>query len=143
MNCPHSSDWTQRVSRTWLQKIFYCEVYLCTGCGARSGYHHRLISTVFVNSFRFIFARHSHCVSCGSTAVSRSPRAWCLSKNPLGWIQWVVGAPVMECSPCNRQYFDWRSVRPRQITVTPPILAALRSCCSESSYSKGRFRIRT
>ena len=80
--------------------------------GAFLGIHHRYISTLVVNNFRFIFSRYSHCVSCGSGAVDRGGRLYFPSKNPLGWIQLLAAAPLRECSPCGRQFFDWRPARP-------------------------------
>jgi hypothetical protein len=110
--CPHPSSCQVRVSRHWLQRILYSEVYHCTACGGHLGIHHRYLSALFVNNFRFIFSRYSHCVSCGSSAIDRGGRAHLLSKNPLGWIQLLAAAPLRECSPCGRQYFDWRPARP-------------------------------
>jgi hypothetical protein len=108
----------ERVARTWLQRIVYSEVYVCTACGAQLGLHRPSLSAVIVNNYRFIFSRYSRCISCGSEVVERNNRVYFLSKNPLGWIQWLVGAPVMECSPCGRQYFDWRVPPPRRIHDT-------------------------
>ena len=108
----------ERVARTWLQRIIYSEVYICIACGARLGIHRPSLSSAIINTYRFICSRYSHCVSCGSGAVERNDRVYFLSKNPLGWIQWLVGAPAMECSPCGRQYFDWRPARPRQINTS-------------------------
>ena len=96
----------------WFQRIIYSEVYFCTACGRRVGMHHRYLSVLVVNNFRFIFSRYSHCVSCGSGAIDRGGRVYFLSKNPLGWIQLLAAAPLRECSPCGRQYFDWRNPRP-------------------------------
>jgi len=118
--CPHPSGCQVRVSRHWLQRLFYSEVYHCTACGARLGIHHRYLSVIFVNNFRFIFSRYSHCVSCGSGAVDRGGRAYLLSKNPLGWIQLLAAAPLRECSPCGRQYFDWRPARPLRSEMAFP-----------------------
>ena len=110
--CPHSSGCQERVSRKWFQRIVYSEVYLCTTCGASLGIHQRYISTLVVNNFRFIFSRYSHCVSCGSGAVDRGGRLYFPSKNPLAWIQLLALAPLRECSPCGRQFLDWRPARP-------------------------------
>ena len=110
--CPHSSGCQARVTRKWFQRIVYSEVYLCTACGASLGIHRRYLSTLVVNNVRFIFSRYSHCVSCGSGAVERGGRLYFPSKNPLAWIQLLVAAPLRECSPCGRQFFDWRSARP-------------------------------
>jgi len=116
-HCPHSLGWTERVARTWVQRIIYSEVYLCVACGARLRVYHRFISVAVVNHIRFIFSRYSQCISCGSTVVARNDSAYCLSKNPLGGVQWRVGAPLIECSPCGRQYFDWRPARPPYINA--------------------------
>ena len=113
--CRHPSDAMERVARTWLQRIIYAEVYICTSCNARMGLYRPSVSSTIINSYRFIFSRYSHCISCGSEAVERNNRVYFLSKNPLGWIQGLVGAPVMECSPCGRQYFDWRAPAHRSI----------------------------
>jgi hypothetical protein len=110
--CSHASDHQVRVSRKWFQRIAYSEVYFCTACGASLGIHHRYISTLIVNNFRFIFSRYSHCVSCGSGAVDRGGRLYFPSINPLAWIQVLAAAPLRECSPCGRQFFDWRPARP-------------------------------
>ena len=115
LHCHHPSPAMERVARTWLQRIIYSEVYICIACGAHLGLHRPFISAAIINNYRFIFSWYSHCLSCGSEAVERNDRVYFLSKNPLGWIQWLVGAPVMECSPCGRQYFDWRVPRPRRI----------------------------
>jgi len=47
------------------QRIVYSEVYHCTACGGRLAIHHRYLSALFVNNFRFIFSRYTQCVSCG------------------------------------------------------------------------------
>ena len=110
--CPHASGCQVRVSRKWFQRIVYSEAYLCTTCGAFLGIHHRYLSFLLVNNFRFVFSRYSHCVSCGSSAIERGGRLYFASKNPLAWIQLLAAAPLRECSPCGRQFFDWRPARP-------------------------------
>lgn len=109
--CPHPSGCQVRVSRHWLQRIFYTEVYYCTDCGVRLGIHHRYLSVLFVKNVRFIFSRYSHCVSCGSGAVDAGGSIYLLSRNPFGWIQLLAAAPLRECSPCGLQFFDWRPAR--------------------------------
>ena len=115
VRCRHPSVAMERISRTWLQKIMYSEIYICVACGARVALHRPFISATIVNNYRFIFSRYSRCLSCGSEAVGPNERVYFLSKNPLGWIQWLAGAPLMECSPCGRQYFDWRPPQPRPV----------------------------
>jgi hypothetical protein len=86
----------ERVARTRFQRVIYSEVYACTACGTCISLYHHLIAAVFVNNYRFIFSRYSHCVSCGSAAVDPGHRAYFLSKNPLGWIQLLAAEPLVE-----------------------------------------------
>jgi hypothetical protein len=142
IDCRHPSAAAERVARTWLQRFIYSEIYLCVACGARLCVHHPLISAVIVNNYRFLFSRYSHCLTCGSGAVGRNDRIYFLSRNPLAWIQWLVGAPLMECSPCGRQYFDWRAARPRNSNVTATAetsrdLLALSQAIPRNPYSPG------
>jgi len=110
--CSHPSFCLVRVSRWWFQRIVYSEVYLCSSCGSRLGMYHRFLSALVVNNVRFLFSRYSHCVSCGSSAIDDGGSIYFLSKNPLGWILLLAAAPLRECSPCGRQFFDWRPARP-------------------------------
>jgi len=78
----------------------------------RLAIHHRYLSALFLNNFRFVFSRYTQCVRCGSSAVERGGHLYFLSKNPLGWIQLLAVAPLRECLPCGRQFFNWRPARP-------------------------------
>jgi hypothetical protein len=115
MRCHHTSAAMERIARRGIEKLIYSEVYICLACGARMALYRPFLSATIVNNYRFIFSRYSRCLSCGSEAVARNNRVYFLSKNPLGWIQWLAGAPLWECSPCGRQYFDWRAPHPRPI----------------------------
>jgi hypothetical protein len=118
--CSHPWNCQVRVFRNWFQRTVYSEVYHCTACSARLGVHRRYLSVLVVNNFRFIFSRYTQCVSCGSGAVDPGSHIYFLSKNPLGWIQLLAAAPLRECSPCRRQYFDWRPARPLRSNTTFP-----------------------
>jgi hypothetical protein len=86
-------------------------MYECPKCNRRVGaYHNFLYSHV-----RFLFARHSRCIRCGSEAVQRlkkRDKVDGFSHNPLALVQAVTGAPVNRCSPCRLQFFDWRKPHP-------------------------------
>jgi hypothetical protein len=112
--CPQCPDSMACVARTPVQRILYSAAYVCPRCGYRLSLYH-----LFINNYRFIFSCYSHCISCGSGSVGRSNYADFLAKHPLGWIQRLIGAPMLECSSCGGGYFDWRS-RPRTVSVPPP-----------------------
>ena len=116
IGCPRCSGRIEPVDQTRLQSILYSEAFVCTGCGVRMELYRGLISFV-INNHRFLFSRYSHCLSCGSANVDRGRKAHSVSKNPLGWIQLLAAAPLMECYPCGRQYFDWRIPRPGRFTA--------------------------
>ena len=118
--CPQCPDSMECLARSPVQRIVYSAAYVCPGCGYRLSLYHRILGTLFINNYRFIFSRYSHCITCGSGSVGRSNYADFLAKHPLGWIQRLIGAPMLECSSCGGGYFDWRSPRrgrPRTVSV--------------------------
>ena len=117
--CPQCPDSMAYVARTPVQRIVYSAACVCPRCGYRLSLYHRFIGTLFINDYRFIFSRYSHCIRCGSGSVGRSNYADFLAKHPLGWIQRLIGAPMMECSSCGGGYFDWRSPRRGRSRTVP------------------------
>jgi hypothetical protein len=112
--CPQCPDSMECVARSPGQRMVYSVAYVCPRCGYRLSLYHRIIGTLFINNYRFIFSRYSHCITCGSGSVARSNYADSLAKHPLGWIQRLIGAPMLECSSCGGGYFDWRSPQRRR-----------------------------
>lgn len=123
LRCP---DWAELTVRTHIQRILYSSVYACPSCGSRRTLYHPFIVKVFVNSVQFILSRHTQCIACGSGSVERAGRADSITRNPLGWIQRLIGAPLLACSRCRAAYFDWRSPRrhPSAVAATFPDTAS-------------------
>jgi hypothetical protein len=109
-----------RTRRTLLQRILYTNVYACPRCEVHLGWYYRGFFRQIVY-WRFIFSRYSRCVSCGSYGIHRIDRRDpidSMSRNPLGRLQFLLGAPVKKCPACRLQYYDWRPARTTR-EVTP------------------------
>jgi|SRR5579862_5091797 len=114
--CPHCKSDMAHVKRNTLQFLLFSETNTCRGCGFGRGLYRPFLARL-VLYHRFIFSRHTSCIRCGSTRVLRSDFAEKISKNPLGWVQRIAGAPLIECCICEQGYFDWRDPRPPREVV--------------------------
>jgi hypothetical protein len=68
----------------------------------------------------FCFSRHTHCIQCGSSLVSRLPRRdriEAMSKHLLSTVFRLLGAPIVHCPACRLQYYDWRRPPPMSESV--------------------------
>ena len=105
-SCPHCHKRLVRVHRGMLHKLFYTDMYICSGCTRRVG--------LWRSTLIFLFSRHSRCIQCGSHAVHRVAkwdRVDRFTRNLLGLAQSLVGAPIFRCGGCRLQYLDWRHAR--------------------------------
>ena len=102
-----------RSHRTRLQRAFYSVVFECPRCRCGVGWHRPFLFRQLVR-MRFVFSRHSRCVRCsgyGVYEISRRDHVDTMSREPLGWFQRLLGAPIKKCPSCRLQYYDWRPVR--------------------------------
>ena len=100
-----------RTHRTSVQKMIYTDVFRCTKCGYRLAWGRPVLR----GTFRFIFARYTHCIKCGSGAVHRLTkldRVDSVSKSLASRILRLSGAPLNKCVACRLQYYDWRPPNP-------------------------------
>ena len=122
--CPHCTGWMERVRRSALERIVFAEVFICLSCGRRVPLWRPRVSAIWI-TYRFIVSRFSRCICCGSGLVFRTQYSDSLTKNPLGRIQRLFGAPLVECSACRRNYFDWRRPRPERRPAASPVPAGV------------------
>lgn len=119
--CPDCAREMKRVPRTFFQRLMYSGMYGCPECNSRLAWYHPFLHRQIV-AWRFVFSVHSHCVCCGTEDVrtlwTRDP-VDPLSKQMLGRVQWLLGAPLKRCPACRVQYYDWRPAlrRDRQLAV--------------------------
>jgi len=99
------------VHRKRLEKLVCSDAYLCLRCNPRMGCYHPFLQKSAIQ-FQFVFSTHSRCIRCGKsehvTRLAKRDYIDGFSKNPLSWLQKVMGAPINGCSPCRLQYYDWR-----------------------------------
>ena len=111
--CPDCGYPMARKPRNFFQKLLYRAWFSCPACGTRVIWYAPRREAV-VNLCRFMFSRHSICPACGGDRPKRLERRDLIdpvSKNPLARIQVLLGAPILRCSPCRLQYYDWRTLK--------------------------------
>jgi len=125
--CRNCGGRNQRSYLNIFRRFLYSKASLCPDCGLRRVRYHRPIA-ILQRHWRFMFSLHTQCLSCGSQSVLRSTYSeWASTvRNPLGWVQALVFAPVRECHHCRQQYYDWRP--PRRVA---PVIAQTRSPARE------------
>jgi hypothetical protein len=107
MDCPRCGRHLSRAHRTRLEKFVYSDMYRCLRCEYRIGQPYRLLRS----NVTFITSRHTRCIRCGTIDVHRShkrDRIDPVSNNPLSWLMRLFGAPVVRCTRCRLQYYDFR-----------------------------------
>lgn len=80
---------------------------------------------------RFLLARHTHCIQCGTAKVrrlSRRDRIDRMSRHPLSLVFRLTGAPIVYCGGCRLQYRDWRMPEPSSIRPERPGVAGGPGC---------------
>jgi len=107
--CAKCGGHTEKVPRTYLERLIFVAAYRCQKCKRRT----RSFHTRWTSTWRFLFSRHSVCVRCGTEHVDslrkRDPLLD-LSKHPLSLIQVIFFAPRKHCPYCRLQFYDARSV---------------------------------
>lgn len=107
MDCPRCGRHLSHSHRTVLEKLVYSDMYRCVRCEYRMG----LAYSFWRSNLTFAFSRRTRCIRCGTIAVHRSAkrdRIDSVSRNPLSWLMRLTGAPVVRCTRCRLQYYDWR-----------------------------------
>jgi hypothetical protein len=100
-----------RKHRTWIQRVFYTDVFQCTQCHNDVKWPRVLASPVLM----FVFSRHTRCACCGNGNVKRlkrRDRVSHFSHHAISVLCRITGAPAFLCQRCWNQYYDWRSLRP-------------------------------
>ena len=90
-----------------MQKVLYGEAFRCTKCGRRLN----RMRPGLASTLTFIFARHTHCIRCGTPDVDRlkkRDRVDSVSRHPASVLLALTGAPFNRCSICRLQFHDWR-----------------------------------
>jgi transcription elongation factor Elf1 len=104
MICPHCRQaHLQRRKRTWAERLFLAAVFRCPACGRESS-----VSRTRVLPLLSLTAR---CPKCGSAHLDRLRHPDPIDPlygNPLSRVQQWLGAPLLYCSPCRLQFFDYR-----------------------------------
>jgi hypothetical protein len=143
--CPDCGSWTHQVRKTFFRTILYSDMNVCTGCGLRL-MQYRRYAAALVRHWRFIFSVHTACPDCGSRSVLPATYSDRASKvrHPLGWIQSILFAPLLECDYCRHQYYDWRPRRKvGAVAQTRPAtllgdLTALNQALNDSVEGRGK-----
>jgi hypothetical protein len=104
MHCPVcKSNHFHRRHRLFAERLRYATIYECEKCHCLDRESHLeyfpLLSTV------------ARCPECANTDLRVQPRLDPVDRqyrNPLSWLQKFLGAPLLCCSPCRLQFYDWR-----------------------------------
>lgn len=105
-DCPHCRERFVQVRRKLWERVFYSDAFICKKCRRRV--------RALRGNLAYLFSSYARCVRCGSYGVSRlmkPDRVDGFTRNPLGLVQRLLGAPVCRCSPCRLQFYDWRRLR--------------------------------
>ena len=116
LRCPQCLAEMTRTRRSRLQKLVFSGVFFCCSCRLRLALYHPFLDRQIVRC-KFMFSLHSRCVRCATYSVhslSKPDPVDPVTRNPLGQIQVILGAPLKHCSACRLQYRDWRPVRRKE-----------------------------
>lgn len=104
MHCPVcKSNHLHRRHRSFAERLRYAAIYECEKCHCQDLEsqleHFPMLSPA------------ARCPECGNTALRVQPGldpVDRLFRNPLSLLQKFLGAPLLYCSPCRLQFYDWR-----------------------------------
>lgn len=118
-SCPRCDGPLSRERRRPFERVYLIKVEACRRCGARV----RSYRVPMANAARFLFARYTRCIQCGTEKVRRLPardRIDRMSKHPLSLLFQLTFAPIVHCGACRLQYHDWRKPEPVPAAKTAP-----------------------
>jgi hypothetical protein len=109
--CPRCGARLVRAHRRPLEKLFFSDIFQCSRClHAVHRKHPRLDRGNW-----FLTSRHTRCIRCRTYDVHRIARrdvidsmSWKLSSVLFR----LTGAPLVKCTACRLQYYDWRPIHP-------------------------------
>ena len=129
MHCPIcKSNHFHRRHRSFAERLRYAAIYECEKC-------HCLDLESHLEYFPML-SLVARCPECANTALRVQP---CLDpvdrlyRNPFSFFQKFLGAPLLFCSPCRLQFYDWR--RRQKPQLHPAVKKTSASGRSESAAS--------
>ncbi|MBK9169199.1 MAG: zinc ribbon domain-containing protein [Bryobacterales bacterium] len=102
-----------RIHRTFRDRLRFAAIYRCRDCGARQEQEH------WYSAF---FGPASRCPSCGTYRLQRLrevDRIDRVSRNPISFIQRILGGQLHRCGYCRLQFYDLRPIAPSPKVAAP------------------------
>lgn len=95
----------RRSRRTLSERLFWVAAYRCERCAHR-------VRASYLDAIKE--AKYAACPKCGwYDLIVRSKRDYIdkMNRNPLRWLQRLIGAHLYHCTHCRLQFYDARPLR--------------------------------
>ena len=100
--CPCCGEAMRRSRRTLAERVLFAQAQCCTKCATRC----RLSRWRSLRDSRYVSC--PRCAGQNLRVFSRIDRIEGMQRNPLRWIERLLGAPLYYCAACRLQFFDVR-----------------------------------
>jgi len=109
--CPHCGTQVVRTHRSAVERLIFSEIFQCPRC--KSVIHRRRPELLIEHWF--LASPYTRCIRCRTFDVHRVAK-----RDVIDSMSWKItsvlfrltGAPLVKCTACRLQYYDWRPVHP-------------------------------